>query len=215
MKKEKVISIIGNGEKPEEKLKEIILQSDVIIAADGGANHCGELDIKPDYIIGDLDSIFPENKHKFCNAKIIRIEEQQTSDLEKTLNFASTLSPDLIRLFSIFGRRSDHTLYSLKKLWVAENNLGIELYDNFGYWKIYRSGQYVFKGEIGETVSFFSPGKVTKFESFGFEFPIKFGDYVNGFYSLSNTFQQKEVKIKFTSGKVLIYRMLHNEERFD
>lgn len=209
MKKEKVISIIGNGDKPDAKLKEIILKSNIIIAADGGANHCAELGIFPDYIIGDLDSVNMETKQHFSNSEIIQITEQQTSDLEKALNFAQSLSADIIRIFSVLGKRSDHTLYSLKVLWKYYSNEQIELFDNFGFWKIYRSGQHILNGQIGETISFFSPGKVTKFESLGFEYPVKFGSYENGFFSLSNTFQNREAKMKFTSGKILIYRLLH------
>lgn len=208
MKKEKVISIIGNGEKPNESLKEIILNSEVIIAADGGANICAELDIKPHYIVGDFDSISAKNMQKFSNSKIIQIEEQQTSDLEKAFNFAVTLSPDLIRIFSVFGKRSDHSFYNLYMFWKWNKKYNIEFYDNFGYWKCYRPGQYNFSGEIGENISFFSQEKITNFESFGFKYSVKFGDYENGLFSLSNTFQKKTAKIKFTSGRLLVYRTI-------
>ncbi len=208
MKKEKIISIIGNGEKPDERFKEIILRSNIIITADGGANHSVELEIKPDYIIGDLDSIFPENKQKFCDSKIIRIEEQQTSDLEKALNFAATLSADLIRVFSVFGRRSDHAFYNFLKLWEIGNTQDIEFFDNFGFWKMYAAGQHILNGKPGETISLFTLEKITEFEMSGFGFPVESGNYKTGFFSLSNTFQTEKTKLKFASGKLFVYRLL-------
>ena len=50
------IAIIANGTiKDYDFHKKMLKDSDIIICADGGANKAEELQIIPDYIIGDLD----------------------------------------------------------------------------------------------------------------------------------------------------------------
>ena len=52
------ISIIGNGEDwSSNKIKDYCKVSDFIIAADNGLSVLNELNITPDLIIGDLDSV--------------------------------------------------------------------------------------------------------------------------------------------------------------
>ena len=57
------VCIVLNGEvKNYSKTKEIIVTEnyDYIIAADGGCKHLYKMNITPDYIIGDLDSVDEE-----------------------------------------------------------------------------------------------------------------------------------------------------------
>lgn len=208
MKKKKVISIIGNGEMPGPDLREIILHSKLIIAADGGANHCRTMNIKPDYIIGDLDSISSLTKQEFVDVKTIHLAEQQTSDLEKALAFAQKFYPNLLQFFAIFGNRSDHTIYNMKKFTELELKQEIRVFDNFGFWQILSAGQHSFNGKKGERISFFSPGKIRDLSIRGFQFPLKAGDYDEGVFSLSNAFWADTAILEFSSGKLLVYRSL-------
>ena len=55
------IIILANGYLPDlEKARAIIRADDTLIAADGGTRHALALGLKPDLIIGDLDSITEE-----------------------------------------------------------------------------------------------------------------------------------------------------------
>ena len=61
IKKYNHISIIGNGEDwKAKKIKECCKISDFIIAADNGLSILDELNITPDLIVGDFDSV-PKN----------------------------------------------------------------------------------------------------------------------------------------------------------
>ena len=54
----KHVLIVGSGEDFKlEKVKSIALQSQLIIAGDGGANVLFKIGICPDILIGDMDSI--------------------------------------------------------------------------------------------------------------------------------------------------------------
>lgn len=77
--------IIGSGEiKNYNVLIDLAKTADYVICADGGANHLINIGIKPDLVVGDLDSI-DENTlknlketnveiNKFPKEKIIQIQ---------------------------------------------------------------------------------------------------------------------------------------------
>ncbi len=63
----------------------------LIIAADGGADYCRELDLVPDVIIGDMDSIGcdPATTADFQDAEIIRHPARKdATDLELAIRLA-------------------------------------------------------------------------------------------------------------------------------
>ncbi len=60
--------VICNGEAPSKKLaRQLVRNADVIVAADGGANVARKLGVRPDVIIGDLDSIKPATRRYFSS----------------------------------------------------------------------------------------------------------------------------------------------------
>ena len=54
-----VIFLNGEYNYKKESVQKLIDKKDIIFCADGGADYAYEYEIRPDYIIGDLDSISP------------------------------------------------------------------------------------------------------------------------------------------------------------
>ncbi|MFA6475147.1 MAG: thiamine diphosphokinase [Patescibacteria group bacterium] len=104
----KRIALVGNGDFIPCQVQ---LQTyDVVIALDGGFNHCKVLAIKPDYVLGDGDSITnpPDD--------FIHDQSQTITDLQKGLNFVQkTFGHEVkIDLFCVTsGERLDHTLNAI------------------------------------------------------------------------------------------------------
>lgn len=81
-------------------------QGYAIIAADGGANRLYQENIKPDAIIGDLDSL--ENRERFgAETRILHFKEQETTDFEKCLY---CVKAPIFLAMGFTGKRLDHTL---------------------------------------------------------------------------------------------------------
>ncbi|MEJ2055547.1 MAG: thiamine pyrophosphokinase, partial [Calditrichaceae bacterium] len=100
---EKIIAIIANGRPLEPELaRKAVRPASTIIAVDGGALSCKESGIKPDFIIGDFDSITRELIEHYKDVEIIQVKDQYSTDMEKALNFASSLSPDNLIILSAF-----------------------------------------------------------------------------------------------------------------
>ncbi len=117
----KPIILVGGGIINERLLSSFIKKKLPMIAVDGGANCLTELSIKPDYIIGDLDSLNKKDA-LIDNNKIIKIAEQDTTDLEKAIY--SFDAPAFIAL-GFGGKRMDHTFaaYHILYKYVHSKNI--------------------------------------------------------------------------------------------
>ena len=100
----------------------------IVIAVDGGVRHLRRLNIVPDIIVGDLDSASESDIvwGREIGAEIIRIEEQDSSDLSKALNLCTERQFHQIQITGIDGGRIDHQLGSLASISDAPANLNIQ-----------------------------------------------------------------------------------------
>ena len=90
--------------------------NDILIAADGGAEHCKDIGIQPEIVIGDMDSISPRLKKELESAgtKFVTFpEDKDQTDLELALSFAHQKGANEIVLFGILGGRLDMSLANL------------------------------------------------------------------------------------------------------
>lgn len=93
-----------------------VKQGDLLIAADGGALHCLELDLTPDLVIGDFDSLQQEDLNilESRGAEIIRYPARKDyTDLELALQHAVQRGAEDILVIAALGARWDQTLANL------------------------------------------------------------------------------------------------------
>jgi thiamine pyrophosphokinase len=113
-----VIFANGNIDHPEN-IPTDLRDDDLVIAADGGAEHCKALGIQPDVIIGDMDSISEELLEEFKDADIQLIlypPDKDRTDLELALDYANKKDLDNVVLFGVLGGRLDLLLANLMLL---------------------------------------------------------------------------------------------------
>ncbi len=92
---------------------------DLVIAADGGSQHCLDLEIIPDVVIGDLDSSDPTLTASWQEAgvEIIRYpEDKDQTDLELALMLAQERGASEILVYGAVGGRLDMTFGNLTLL---------------------------------------------------------------------------------------------------
>lgn len=82
-----------------------------LVAADGGADRAAGLGLRPQLILGDMDSI--ADPDRFPDSRIVPMADQDSTDLEKAL--AAVRAP-LVLGFGFLGRRFDHSLAALHAL---------------------------------------------------------------------------------------------------
>jgi len=200
------ILIIANGEGlPHQRMRDIAGGADIIIAADGGARHCREAGIKPHWIVGDMDSVPEELKNHFASVSLRHIADQDTTDMEKALQFAQTFSPRTIHVIAAFGLRTDHTLSNLLVFHQFPENIILKIHDAFGELSLLHPGQHHISGRKGQVVSLFAIQPVTGLTLEGFRYPVQNQNYASTFIGLSNVLENGHGLIKFNGGNLFIY----------
>ena len=108
MNVKKNVSVILNGQMPTDyAIINQITNSDYIIAVDGSANKLFDLEIIPDVIIGDLDSLQNINNK---NIELVKTPNQNKTDFRKTLEWCIEKNILNISIFGISGESEDHFL---------------------------------------------------------------------------------------------------------
>lgn len=104
-----------------------------LIVLDGFANKLLNTNIIPYAIIGDLDQITNQAISHFKNlgVKIIKDSCQNSTDLDKGINFCDLENASEIHIHNALGGRIDHTLYNTRALNKHHNNTRrIKLFNN-------------------------------------------------------------------------------------
>jgi len=207
-----VIAIIANGLPPGKKLLTQTLGNiDIIVAADGGAETCRDLDISPDFIVGDLDSVSEETKRFFSSASVILMYDQNYSDMQKAVAFALTKNPEKLKIYSAFGKRSDHSFSNLLIFSGMDIPVPLELYDNFGKLSLLHPGQHVITGKTGQPVSLFSITPLQNLSITGLKYPVSRQDFDSFFNGTSNQFSEESAAVQFESGRLFVYLPFEEE----
>jgi len=110
-------TILTNGEYAALfRYRSIIDNSESIICADGGANYAYQLEIVPNCIIGDMDSIYPKVLEHYTRMEVPILKYPKRKDFTDTqlaLGAADEKGADSITLIGSLGGRLDHTLSNL------------------------------------------------------------------------------------------------------
>ena len=201
--------ILANGKSPKKNIISLFKKRgfDALICADGGANSAMKMNLIPDVIIGDLDSISTKALHEFRSvSKVVEIKRQNDTDVEKCLKNAINEGFDEVLLMGVTGNRLDHTFcnlgiilkffHKIKIILIAEDSLLIPY-----------SGYVELKTVPGETISIYGIDSKTKITSSGLMYTLKnislpFGKKE----STSNVAEKEIVQLKINGGIIFVIR---------
>lgn len=180
-----------------------------IIAVDGGAAHCVRLGLRPDLVVGDLDSLHPGLQARLAEAGSVferHPAEKDETDLELALLRAISLGARRIILAGALGGRPDMSLANQLLLALPEfEGVRIELWESRGTaWLLRPPGEEVV-GAPGDTLSLVplagdAKGLVTE----GLAYPLRDETLVFGrTRGLSNVFTGVHARVGLRSGILL------------
>jgi len=114
------IIIFANGELPDlKKVRTLLRPDDYIICADGGTRHALALKLKPDLVIGDMDSVQKGHWQKLKTSGIsieLFPRDKNETDLELAITRAAEMNPEQIIIVAALGGRLDQTLGNITLL---------------------------------------------------------------------------------------------------
>jgi len=204
--------ILANGKPPRKSIIKFFQSEgyNTLICADGGANSALKMNLIPDVIIGDMDSISIVAQRKFGKTlKLISIKRQNDTDVDKCLKYAIKHRFTEVLLTGVTGNRLDHTICNLGIVLKFFPQIDIRLIAEESYLKPYK-GNVKLKSFKGETISLYGFDKKTKIQSRGLKYPLKdvalpFGEKE----STSNVATRRDVELKIRNGVIFIIRDLN------
>jgi thiamine pyrophosphokinase len=158
--------------------------ADLIIAADGGLHHLLALGLRPHVLIGDLDSIGPDEARQMeaAGVRLARFSPRKDqTDLELAVRLAMREGAGDILIFGALGARWDHTLANLLLLAHPDfQTVRLRLVD--GPQQIYLIQDHAhIEGHPGATVSLIAlTGDARGVTTEGLEYPLTRGHLAFG-----------------------------------
>jgi len=209
------ICIILNGEiKDYDYINSIVSSEnyDYIICSDGGANHAYNMDIVPNYIVGDLDSI-NKNILEYYKSKDVIFEKFPTkkdeTDTELCIELSDKLKAKKIHLIGALGGRIDHTIANINLLYyIRKRGIKAKIISEKEEIYIAIEEEIIIDGKVGDTISILpikSDAKGVTLKNL--EYPLE--DYNIEFSSplgISNVMTDINCNIKVNEGSIIIIK---------
>jgi thiamine pyrophosphokinase len=208
--------IVANGDLTEiPELPNLLARADLILAVDGGANHCRRLGIIPDALIGDLDSITPAVLQEF-QEKAVAIHRhpprKDATDLELALNLAMSKGAREVWLLAGLGGRWDMSFANVLLLaGVKYKTLSCTVPGPGCIMHILHPGDaFILPGNPGQKISFLPlAADVHGLTLHGFEYPLQDASLRFGStQGVSNVLQQPAATVQFRTGILLCIVLL-------
>lgn len=202
--------IIANGDlEYSSQIRKMIDNAPLIVSADGGARHLKAFNVIPHVLIGDFDSIRPEDKKYFAAHSINTIDfpsKKDVTDTELCIKWALAHHATDITLLGVTGTRLDHTLaniFLLKRL--AMLNIPARIIDKYNEIHIV-TDSLTLEGEPGSFLSIIPVSKkVIGITLTGLTYPLKDATiHMGSSQGISNVFAQNRASISLKRGILIV-----------
>jgi len=200
--------VIANGEIPGAALvKRLARAADIVICADGGTRHAVRLGIRPDVILGDLDSLSAADRRRFQDAAVLRIPDQESTDLEKAIRYCLRRGFGSVVIVGAVGDRLDHSTGALGCFKRFGNKIRMTLVDRGGTLTLLSRDESI-KMSPGERFSLIPLGRCSGVRIDGARYPLKGSPLQLGVHEgIGNSAAGGTVRVRHEGGTLLLYRM--------
>jgi thiamine pyrophosphokinase len=214
MNMSQIVNIVSGGRLGDQTFfqKKISrMENYLIICCDGGARHLWKTGIKPDVIIGDMDSIEPDHLASYSKqgVKIIKYPvSKDFTDTELALDYALNLKPAAIYIWAAMGGRIDHTLSNVFLLDKGKA-VSIKTYLIDEYCEAFLlNGNVMFSKSTGQTISLIALSlQVEGISLRGFLYPLDDATLRMGeSRTVSNIIKEDNATVSARSGNLLVIR---------
>ncbi len=178
-----------------------------IIACDGGLKHIDRLNLKPNILIGDFDSVSTDLLYKYSFVKKLQYpRDKDFTDTELSFIHAKEEGYTNIYLYGATGGRLDHTLGNIFLLKKAYNlGLKVKIIDQQQTIQYYSCGQHTLNNIKNKTLSIIPIENINFKKSYGLLYPLDDLSFsVGDTRPISNIVTESEVLINISNGSCLV-----------
>jgi thiamine pyrophosphokinase len=200
--------ILANGEAPSKRtLTRLRKASSFFVCADGGANCAARYSLKPDAIVGDLDSALKTTLRKFANVEIHKVVDDYSTDLEKTLTWITDKGYRTVTVAGATGGRLDHFLGNLSAMVKFSPKASITFVDDTGEW-VYVDRSRELHIPVGTTVSLIPLSRCEGIVTKGLRWNLNFEALELGVRDgTSNVVLESPVRISVAKGNLILFHL--------
>lgn len=196
---------LAHGEFPTHSIALRLLRSaTVVVCCDGAVESLLQFGMEPDYIVGDLDSISPEQKKRFAD-RLHHEAEQESNDLTKAINFCKRKGYRKVTILGATGKREDHTLGNISLLASYAKEMEVQMLTSYGVLSVANSSSS-FESFAGQQVSIFCLSPHTVITTEGLKYPITSSSLPSWWMGTLNEALGDSFSIHFPEGNVLVFR---------
>lgn len=206
--KPKCVIISGGLWIDDEYHLQVLQKAEMIICADSGAGYALRIGIKPDVVIGDLDSLTPEeidNLQKL-NVEFIKFPPQKDyTDTYLALQKALELGYERIEMVACLGGRFDHTLSNVMLFTIPEvQEIDIRILEPSQELFLVKPHMKLW-GQRGDTISLLPlTPEVSGITATGLYYQVPQGQFTMGISNgVSNIFIEDVVELSLEKGLLL------------
>ena len=211
------ITIVANGYIEDMAfLRSVIENSNLIICADGAAKYLMYLNMYPDLLVGDFDSI-DEKTLRWAKRNNIEIRqfprEKDMTDTELAVEFALKRNPKKITIIGAMGSRLDHSLSNIMLLYkIYKKGVDGAVVDELNYVAITRDVLRM-RCQIGQTVSIIPIGGNAEGVTLkGLKYSlVDYNIEMGSSLGISNKSVAEEVVISIKNGTLLVTKVCSEE----
>ena len=206
--------IVTGGEIYKNFLKKHlkINKYDIIIAVDKGLETLDILNINPNYVVGDFDSIDKTILRKYENTQIEIIKlnpEKDLTDTHSAINLAIGLKSKKIIIIGAIGTRLDHTIANIHILKLAiDKGINIKIINETNEITLINNSIKIYKDQNYKYISLIPlTTTVENITLKGFKYPLtKRTLYIGDSLGISNEQLQQEGEIQLEKGILILIR---------
>lgn len=208
---EKKCIIIGAGDLTVGALE--VQEGDLVIAVDGGLSYCGILEVEPDILIGDFDSVSEKERQaveelaRQIPDRVIRLQPQKDeTDMLAALKLGMEWGYRSFRIYGGTGGRLDHTLANIQCLLYLKKNGAVGyLCDGASLIFVIKNEEISFQPTMEGYLSLFTLGQEAKGVSIrGMKYPLDNYTMRNDFpIGISNEFIGEQGSVTVEDGELV------------
>ena len=188
-------------------------EEDLVIAVDGGINYCSVLEIEPDILLGDFDSVNEAQREAIMQMKeeapervVVLKPEKDDTDMLATLRLGLEKGYDYFLIYGGCGGRVEHTIANIQCLLFLKNRGAVGyLMDGSGMMFVMKDEEVKLRENLEGYFSLFCLGKEAKGVTIrGMKYEPTDYCMTNDFpIGVSNEFVGKEATVSVADGELL------------
>lgn len=194
------VLLIANGILNDfEQIRNLQAKSDRTYCLDGAYDKCLKHKLRVDKVLGDMDSVRAE----LTDDLKVPLDNQEKSDLDKSLDWLAEQGVDSVMLTGISGGRSDHELMNFFIAFEHAAQLHLSFIDGTSTGEFLSAGHYRISIQEGEHFSLIPYESPRNLSLSGSKYTLDDVDNISISQGLSNISLKPEISISFVSGKLL------------